>query len=193
MIKTIYNKVVNYFKQNGVFKVSNGTISKDVNFCDKVSIINTDGYITISLSKNGNESVFTLASSGSVNISSDSGNTLFIGTDGGVMNLLPEIITLDSGGLQDHSIPFNQDISPNSITSDIEFVYRNNNLGVGINNPLTKVHIVGTPGDAQLTLGTPFTPSGGPVSVPVGTVAWDDDFIYIVTSVGWKKTALSVL
>ena len=44
----------------------------------------------------------------------------------------------------------------------------------------------------QLRIQNSFTPSGsGDASGVVGDVAWDDDFIYIKTNAGWKRTALS--
>ncbi|MFH2049035.1 MAG: hypothetical protein ABIJ12_06285 [bacterium] len=44
----------------------------------------------------------------------------------------------------------------------------------------------------QLRIQNSFTPSGsGDASGVVGDVAWDDDFIYIKTNAGWKRTPLS--
>lgn len=44
----------------------------------------------------------------------------------------------------------------------------------------------------QFRIQNSFTPSGsGDVSGEIGDVAWDDDFIYIKTNAGWKRTALS--
>jgi hypothetical protein len=44
----------------------------------------------------------------------------------------------------------------------------------------------------QLRIQNSFTPSGsGDISGEVGDVAWDDDFIYIKTNAGWKRTPLS--
>ena len=51
----------------------------------------------------------------------------------------------------------------------------------------------GTAPAQQLRLDQPFTPTGTADAAGVqGNVAWDDGYIYVKTSVGWKRTALAV-
>jgi hypothetical protein len=66
------------------------------------------------------------------------------------------------------------------------------NVGIGETNPLAKLHIDSANGFDQLKLESTYTPSSS--SDPNGTVgdiAWDDDYIYIRTSTGWKRSALT--
>lgn len=45
---------------------------------------------------------------------------------------------------------------------------------------------------SQFIMAEPFTPSGtADASGEVGSMAWDEDYIYIKTSAGWKRSALS--
>jgi plastocyanin len=64
-------------------------------------------------------------------------------------------------------------------------------VGVGTTSPTSKLHIDGTAGE-QLRIANSFTPSS--TSDPTGDtgdIAWDDSYIYVRTSAGWKKAALS--
>ncbi len=66
------------------------------------------------------------------------------------------------------------------------------NVGIGETNPLAKLHIDSANGFDQLKLESTYTPSSS--SDPNGTVgdiAWDDDYVYIRTSTGWKRSALT--
>ena len=68
----------------------------------------------------------------------------------------------------------------------------NGYLGIGTNDPRSTVDIRNASGYRQLRLQTPYTPTG--TSDPNGNegdIAWDDDYIYVKTSAGWKRTQLS--
>ncbi|MBA7555701.1 hypothetical protein ES705_48382 [subsurface metagenome] len=66
------------------------------------------------------------------------------------------------------------------------------NVGVGTSSPTAKLDVTGTYGYDQIRMRTSFTPSGtSDGSGNVGDVAWDDDYIYVKTSAGWARAALS--
>ncbi len=65
-------------------------------------------------------------------------------------------------------------------------------MGIGTTEPTSNLDINGDDGYSQLRLRTSYTPTG--TSDPngnVGDVNWDDNYIYIKTSAGWKRAALS--
>jgi hypothetical protein len=54
------------------------------------------------------------------------------------------------------------------------------------------VFITASNGYSQLRLASPYTPtSSADANGGTGTIAWDDNFIYIKTSSGWKRAAIS--
>lgn len=58
--------------------------------------------------------------------------------------------------------------------------------------PTSKLDIEAASGYNQLRLRSTYTPtSTADTNGNAGDVAWDDDYIYIKTSAGWKRTALS--
>lgn len=68
------------------------------------------------------------------------------------------------------------------------------NIGVGTETPSAKLHIKDASGLNQLILESPGTPSGRTMpNSPAGTIAWDDDYLYIKTSAGWKRVKLNDL
>ena len=74
-----------------------------------------------------------------------------------------------------------------------EFVVADNgNIGIGLTNPISKLHIESSNGFDQLRLHNSYTPtSSSDSNGTVGDIAWDDDFIYVRTSTGWKRTSLT--
>jgi hypothetical protein len=65
------------------------------------------------------------------------------------------------------------------------------NVGVNTADPTAKMDINSSNGYDQLRLRSSFTPSGtSDASGDIGDVAWDDGYIYIKTSAGWKRTQL---
>jgi hypothetical protein len=65
-------------------------------------------------------------------------------------------------------------------------------IGVGAMDPTSRVDIEGDDGFAQLRLRASYTPTDtDDTNGEEGDIAWDDDYIYIKTSGGWKRAALS--
>ena len=83
------------------------------------------------------------------------------------------------------------------ISTGTESIYLSGGLNggsIGVNtlSPTAMFDINGNNGYDQLRLRQPFTPSSTvDTRGNVGDVSWDDNFMYIKTSVGWKRTALS--
>jgi hypothetical protein len=68
----------------------------------------------------------------------------------------------------------------------------NGNVGIGTTAPTAKLHIAGATGYNQLRLQTPYTPtSSNDPNGNVGDICWDDNYIYVKTSTGWKRAPLS--
>jgi|LakMenEpi03Aug12_release.lakeMendotaPanAssembly.Ray.scaffolds.fasta_scaffold00011_187 hypothetical protein len=66
------------------------------------------------------------------------------------------------------------------------------NVGIGISTPTSTLHLIGLSGFSQLRLEIQYTPTGTTDSNgSQGDTAWDDSYIYIKTSVGWKRSGLS--
>lgn len=60
------------------------------------------------------------------------------------------------------------------------------------NTPTSALDITGTAGSSQLRLRTSFTPTGSADAAGnTGEHAWDDNYVYVKTSAGWKRSALS--
>ncbi|MEZ5016978.1 MAG: hypothetical protein R2800_07985 [Flavipsychrobacter sp.] len=60
------------------------------------------------------------------------------------------------------------------------------------NTPTALLDLDGTTGYNQLRLRTAYTPtSSSDTNGEAGDVSWDDDYIYIKTSTGWKRSALT--
>jgi hypothetical protein len=79
---------------------------------------------------------------------------------------------------------------PSLIAQD--FVLLNGNIGIGTTTPTAKLHIQGATGYNQLRLATSYTPtSTSDANGDVGCIAWDDNYLYIKVSTGWKRVALS--
>ena len=66
------------------------------------------------------------------------------------------------------------------------------NVGIGTSSPTSTLHVEGLNGYSQFRLVTPYTPTGATdFNGLIGDTAWDDNFIYIKTTAGWKRTGLS--
>jgi hypothetical protein len=71
-------------------------------------------------------------------------------------------------------------------------VYVAGKLAVATTSPTAAVDVNGSTGYNQLRLRTTFTPSSSSdASGNVGDISWDGDYIYVKTSSGWKRSALS--
>jgi hypothetical protein len=70
--------------------------------------------------------------------------------------------------------------------------YLNGNLGIRTTSPTDNIDINGANGYSQLRLRTAYTPTGtADANGNTGDVSWDDNYIYIKTAAGWKRSALS--
>jgi hypothetical protein len=66
------------------------------------------------------------------------------------------------------------------------------NLGINNLSPSAKLDVAGSTGYNQVRMRSAYTPTGTADSNGnTGDLAWDDSFVYIKTSVGWKRSALS--
>ena len=66
------------------------------------------------------------------------------------------------------------------------------NFGLSTITPTALLDVNGTTGYNQVRMRTSFTPtSTADASGNTGDIAWDNNYIYIKTSAGWKRTALS--
>jgi len=64
--------------------------------------------------------------------------------------------------------------------------------GIGTTEPSAKLDINGSTGYNQLRMRTSYTPTGtADTNGNTGDLAWDDSYIYVKTSAGWKRAALS--
>lgn len=65
------------------------------------------------------------------------------------------------------------------------------NVGIGTTTPTSLLDLFGQ-GYNQLRLRTSYTPtSSSDVNGNVGDIAWDDNYLYLKTTAGWKRTALT--
>lgn len=63
---------------------------------------------------------------------------------------------------------------------------------IGQTTGSSQLDITGDAGHSQLRLRTSYTPTGtADANGNTGDVAWDDNYFYVKTSAGWKRTALS--
>ncbi|WP_375445737.1 hypothetical protein [uncultured Fibrella sp.] len=68
----------------------------------------------------------------------------------------------------------------------------NGNMGIGVNNPTSRLHVKGALGHNQFRAETPYTPTGtADVNGATGQVAWDANYLYVKTAAGWKRSALT--
>ena len=62
------------------------------------------------------------------------------------------------------------------------------NVGIGISSPTSKLDV----NDNRIRIRSTFTPtSSADANGNIGDIAWDDNYIYVKTSVGWKRAPLS--
>lgn len=72
---------------------------------------------------------------------------------------------------------------------DEDAFYFDKKLGIGTNTPSAKLDVNSSTGYNQLRLRTQYTPTGtSDTNGNVGDFAWDDDYLYVKTTVGWKRT-----
>jgi hypothetical protein len=68
----------------------------------------------------------------------------------------------------------------------------NGYIGVATDTPTSKLDITGQNGFNQLRLRTSYTPtSSSDTNGNVGDFSWDNNYLYIKTSSGWVRSALT--
>lgn len=73
------------------------------------------------------------------------------------------------------------------------YLSKNGNMGAGVSNPTSKLDLSSDSAYNQLRLRNSFTPSGSADNRgEKGDIAYDDEFIYIKTSGGWKRARLEI-
>ena len=108
----------------------------------------------------------------------DAGQSIgyFLG-DAGVMQYYADPSNLFSGDPSAHEFYIDEVNNPTAVITAT-------GVGIGTTTPTATLDIAGD----SLRLRTSQTPVGGG---DVGEIAWDDDNIYVRTSTGWKKAALT--
>jgi hypothetical protein len=65
-------------------------------------------------------------------------------------------------------------------------------VGIGTATPTAQLDIEGSTGYNQLRVRSPYSPTGtADTNGNTGDIEWDDNYLYVKTSAGWKKAALS--
>ncbi len=66
------------------------------------------------------------------------------------------------------------------------------NVGINTTEPSSKLDVNGSTGFNQFRLRTSYTPSEtSDTNGNIGDISWDDDYVYVKTNAGWKRSALS--
>jgi hypothetical protein len=70
--------------------------------------------------------------------------------------------------------------------------FDNRRVGIGTTSPTANLDVGGSTGYNQIRMRTSYAPTGtGDTNGNIGDIAWGDNYIYIKTSAGWKRAALS--
>ncbi|MFK7798188.1 MAG: hypothetical protein AB8E82_12095 [Aureispira sp.] len=189
MVVGLYNTTYTPISANGwraadrIFVIGNGTgnaARSNAMTVYKDGSININDAFTLPTTDGGAGEVLTTDGSGLVSWQATSGGWGFTGN--GATNPANDFIgTTNNVGL-------------NIRTNNINRIQISNagNIGINTGAPTALFDINGTTGFDQLRLRQSFTPtSTGDASGNVGDVSWDDDFIYIKTSTGWKRSTLA--
>ncbi len=150
---------------------------------------------------NSSDSIFLVATSGNVGIGQENPDQKLV-VNGGILagNGFPQPVgsgnagysfigdgNYDTGIFSDEDgvlCIYNQ--SGRTLLTNTE-----NNIGIGIDDPTAKIDINNPAGFGQLRLRNSYTPDD--TSDPngnIGDISWDDNYFYVKTNAGWKRTAL---
>ncbi len=120
------------------------------------------------------------------------GNT-FIGTEAGYSN-----ITGDFNVFIGYNAGYGQDVSHKLYIENGSGVliygdFLTGNVGIGTEDPTAALDVDGSTGYNQVRMRTSYTPTGSnDPNGNEGDIAWDDDFFYVKTMYGWRRTALTI-
>ena len=64
-------------------------------------------------------------------------------------------------------------------------------VGIATNNPTATLDVNGSTGYNQLRIRTSYSPTGtADPNGNTGDMAWDENYIYVKTNVGWKRAQM---
>jgi hypothetical protein len=118
------------------------------------------------------------------------------GTNRGLLGL-DQGASLELGGTGTPYIDFINDAVSDydvrlSLPNDDALAVEGGSLGVNTTSPTAKLDVLGSTGYNQIRMRTTYTPtSTSDSNGSIGDIAWDYSYIYIKTSAGWKRAALS--
>lgn len=147
------------------------------------NLVNTGGGLQVSINKQTQAPNITYLIGGDITLTKGSASGALLG-----LRVLLNDETADDYGIQLQV----EDPGYAIYSVDDGRVYLEGNVGVGTDLPTAKLDVNGATGYDQIRMRTSFTPTGtADASGNVGDIAWDDNFIYIKTSAGWKRTPLT--
>jgi hypothetical protein len=75
---------------------------------------------------------------------------------------------------------------------DIAVFTEDKRLGIATLSPTAHLDVAGSTGYSQIRMRTSYTPSStSDTNGNAGDIAWDDNYVYIKTSAGWKRASLN--
>lgn len=88
--------------------------------------------------------------------------------------------------------PVTNDFSLRNSSTDYMYITQGGLIGIGTSTPSSKLHISGSDGANTFRIENKYTPTNtADPSGQGGNISWDDSYIYVKTSLGWKRLALS--
>jgi len=181
----LQNNTIGYFNIGlGSSALRNNTTGY-YNFAGGINALinNTIGFHNVAIGANAGRFI----SNGSTPLTNPS-YSIFIGTNTKALNDSSSneiVIGYNATGNGSNSATYGN----SSITKHI---FPSGNAGFRTSNPTAIVDINGTTGYNQLRLRTSYTPtSSSDPNGNVGDITWDNDYIYVKTSLGWRRAPLS--
>ncbi len=155
-------------------------------FTDAMVVDSTNGNIAIGIDP--------AQTSSSLSIMSDNSHTLFVENSSSNSSIMAystgsgEAVSIYHTGTGP-SLVIRDTIIPGS---ELLVVDNTGNVGIGTSTPTAALDIAGSTGYDQLRIRSSYTPTGtGDTNGNVGDITWDDNYSYVKTSGGWKRSALS--
>jgi hypothetical protein len=99
---------------------------------------------------------------------------------------------IDSGNPLINNITNSLMVGFNDTTATLFVGGSDHRVGIRTDSPTAKLDVEGDTGYDQFRLRTTYTPTGtADANGSAGDIAWDENYVYIKTSGGWKRAALS--